>query len=281
MKINLIPSLVFLGSTFPSLFAAGAMSEYNAEMVNKYHLGAFYIDGVKVSNPNEVTLLHIDNKKKLIERKLDENNLYRMTWGEETLKGSPVLTMTEVSTTPLGKNSTVVYSRTSTFSATKLRSSTICHGNTQTQLGMMKTSMKCVTATKSSCKRLMEAYVQETGKNDPPKVGTQASLSPELATSVLKNYENMVRAVGNQPDPSEPRHEEVVKEDTARVKASVDQATGSKIWDPTNIGSVTKSSDIDEMAKGYVSSIEGMQTLTSALQLCADASADFAEGARS
>jgi hypothetical protein len=276
MKKNLIPVLVSLGSLFTSLLPIQAMAELSPELVNKYHRGDFYFDGANVKNPFG-SKVNFDKKNKLVESKGSKNSTYRMTWGNEEIDNSSVLTVTEAELTSLGEI-TKVDSRTSTFSADKLRSSTICYGNAQKKsLGLSKTAMKCVTATKRSCARMMEIYGKESQKNGLLKDSEQTAKAAQECSSVLKSYEAMAKAFGNQSFQVEGRHNDVIDGDTARVKAFVDQSTGSKFWDPTNIGTMTKSSDLDEMARGYASSIEGMQALTKALEICADASADFKE----
>lgn len=279
MKKNLISVLLSLGSLFTSLLSIQAMAEISPELVNKYHRGDFYFDGVNIKNPFG-SKVSFDKKNKLVESKGSKNSTYRMTWGNEEIDNSSVLTVTEAQLTSLGdlRETTKVDSRTSTFSADKLRSSTICYGNAQKKsLGLSKTAMKCVTATKRSCARMMEIYGKESQKNGLLKDPEQTAKAAQECSSVLKSYEAMAKAFGNQSFQVEGRHNDVIDGDTARVKAFVDQSTGSKFWDPTNIGTMTKSSDLDEMARGYASSIEGMQALTKALEICGDASADFKE----
>lgn len=273
MLKNIFPILSFLGISFVNFYATPALAEVDK---NKYHSKTYKWDGAKVSNVHGADV-SFDNEKRLVEGKSSKDNSYRMTWGKEEIDGSSVLTVTEASQTSIGPKDKIVSARTSTFSPTKLRSSTMCYGGVRkVSLSVTKTEMKCVTATKRSCQRLMEAYSQESGKNELLK-GSQQQVAKvaQDCSGVLTSYKKMAQAFGNQTLQVEGRHNEVIESDTARVKAFVDQSTGSKFWEPTNIGSATTSAELDKMAASYASSIEGMQALTAALQVCADANADL------
>ncbi|MGZ3748421.1 MAG: hypothetical protein ACXVCD_13880, partial [Pseudobdellovibrionaceae bacterium] len=97
----------------------------------------------------------------------------------------------------------------------------------------------------------------------------------QACSGVLRNYEAMAKAFGNHPAQDESNHKEVIRSDTARVKSFVDETTGSRSWEPTNIGSASTSEELDKMAKSFADSIEGMQAITMAIQVCADATPDF------
>lgn len=258
------------------LFSISAQAELG-ELAQKYTWGEYYFDGAKAKN-DRGSALNIDNKKKLVEGSLKGGGTYRMNWATEEIENSKVLTVTEVRVTPMGKDKSDVYSRTSTFSGDYLRSTTTCFGDSKAgSLGSTQNEMKCITATKRACKRLMDAYNSKTGMGAMSMQDT--AKAAQHCSSVLKGYEAMAAAFGNQSVQMEGRHNDVIDGDMDRVKSLVDQTTGSKAWDPTNIGSKTKSSELDAMAKDYAASIQGMRALTTAIQICNESLGDFADGA--
>lgn len=270
MKRSLVP--VVFSLTALSVLSANAQS--NGDLVNKYHWGNFYFDGSKVKNTNS-SAVNFDNAKKTVESK-NAQGTYKMTWDNEDIENSQVLSVTEVRVTPISADFSDVQARTSTFSGDKLRSSTLCMGNSQKGT-LTKNAMKCVTATKRSCKRLLESYAQQSKKTPALKNIAATAKAAEECNSVLDGYEAMAKAFGNQSAQVEKRHNDVINGDTTRLKKFVDKSTGSQAWDPTNIGSMTKSSELNEMATTFASSADGMRVLTSALQMCLESSADMQE----
>jgi hypothetical protein len=207
-----------------------------------------------------------------------------MSWGTEDINDSQVLTITEATVTPVGNDLSKVYARSSTFSADRLRSSTFCFGSSLKGKVMSgaatvtDNNMKCVTATKQSCKRLMESYHKEAGKPQTTVKSMQdVATATRYCSATIDSFKNMAMAFGNQSPQIERIHGDVVKSDTARVKSFIDKATKSGAWDPTNVGAATTSSELDKMAEGYASSMNGLEVLSTALQVCAAANGDFQE----
>lgn len=268
MKRSLVP--VVFSLTALSVLSANAQS--NGDLVNKYHWGSFYFDGFKVKNTTS-SAVNFDNTKRSVESK-NAQGTYKMTWDHEDIENAKVLSVTEIRVTPLNSEISDVAARTSTFSGDKLRSSTLCYGNSQKGT-LTKNAMKCVTATKRSCKRLLEAYAQQAKKAPAFKNVAATAKAAEECSSVLDGYATLAKAFGNQSAQVEKRHNDVINGDTSRIKSFVDRSTGSQAWDPTNIGSMTKSQELSEMATTFASSADGMRVLTSALEICMNANADM------
>lgn len=276
MKKNLIPVFVSL----VSLVSSSVHAEVAPELLKKYHWGEYSFDGNKVSN-NGKSAVNFDNKSKSVTQK-SQSGEYAMTWDNEDINDSKVLTVTETTVTPVAKDLSKVYARTSTFSKDKLRSSTFCFGSSlkgavlKGQATVTDNDMKCVTATRQSCKRLMESYRKEAGKEQTTVKSMQdVATATRYCSATIDSFKKIAVAFGNQSPQIERIHGEVAKSDTARVKGFVDKATKSGTWDPTNVVAATTSSELDKMAEGYASSMNGMEVLSTALQVCAAANDDF------
>lgn len=279
MKKNLIPVFV----SFASLMAFSAHAEVSADLLKKYHWGDYSFDGNKVSNAVKGQMVNFDNKAKSVSAK-GASGEYNMSWTTEDINDSQVLTLTESTVTPVGNDLSKVYARTSTFSKEKLRSSTFCFGSSLKgkvlagQATVTENNMKCVTATRQSCKRLMESYAKEAGKPQTTVKSMQdVATATRYCSATIDSFKKMASAFGNQSAQIERIHGDIVKSDTARVKGFIDKATKSGNWDPTNVGASTTSSELDKMAEGYASSMNGMEVLSTALQVCASANGDFQE----
>lgn len=277
MKKNFIPFVVSL----TSLFAMTAHADLSQDLVQKYRWGDYNFDGNKVSNGKSGQMVNFDNSKKTVSAN-GATGTYNMTWGSEDADDSKILTVTEARVTPVGNDISKVYARSSTFTSDRLRSSTFCFGSSKkaSSLGAKVTDndMKCVTATKQSCKRLMDAYSKEAGKEGTTvKNMKDVAVGAQYCNATLDSYKKMAVAFANQSDQIERIHSNVVDADTKRVKSLVDKTTGSGTWDPTNVSGATKTSALEKMADSYATSMNGIEVLSTALQVCASANPDFAD----
>lgn len=282
MKKNLVPVFV----SFVSLVSFSAHADVSPELLKKYYWGEYSFDGNKVANSSK-SAVNFDNKAKTVTAKGPSGD-YTMSWGNEEINDSKVLTLTETRVTPVGNDISRVYARSSTFSADKLRSSTFCFGSSLKgkvlagQATVTDNDMKCVTATKKSCKRLMDSYNKEAGKPQTTVKSMQdVATATRYCSATIDSFKNMAIAFGNQSPQIERIHSDVAKSDTARVKSAVDKATASGTWDPTNVAAATTSDELGKMAAGYASSMNGLEVLSTALQVCAAANGDFQDQATS
>lgn len=281
MKKTFVPVFV----SFISLVSFFAHAEVSPELLKKYYWGEYSFDGNKVANSSK-SAVNFDNKAKTVTQKSKNGGDYAMTWGTENINDSQVLTVTEASVTPMGNDVSKVYARSSTFSADRLRSSTFCFGSSLKGKVMSgaatvtDNNMKCVTATKQSCKRLMESYGKEAAKPQTTVKSMQdVAAATRYCSATIDSFKNMAMAFGNQSPQIERIHNDVIKSDTARLKGFIDKTTKSGTWDPTNVGAATTSSELDKMAEGYASSMNGLEVLSTALQVCAAANGDFQDTA--
>jgi len=262
-----------------SLVSVSAHAEFDLAMLHKYYTGNFTFNGKKAAvNPN-VPGYNIDNKKRTVATAPSTEGSYTMAWNTEDVDFSPVLSVTEARVFPLGKDVSDINARTSTFSGDKLKSSTVCSGRAsrKTVIGrpVIDTDMKCVTATKESCGRLLKAYEAEAARpgSTLAKKAEDLKKQEESCTSTLGSFKRMALAFGNQS-------QAIVDSDTKRIKDYVDKTTGSGIFDPTNLGKATTEGSMDKMADTYTNSVDGIQTLTYVLRTCELAQGDFEDAPR-
>lgn len=276
MKKNLIPIFVSLAS----LMTFSAQAEVSAELLKKYHWGEYSFDGNKVAN-NGKSAVNFDNKSKSVTQKSATGD-YAMSWSTEDINDSQVLTLTESTVSPVGNDLSRVYARSSTFAKDKLRSSTFCFGTSMKgavlkgNATVTQNDLKCVTATRQSCKRLMEAYGKESSKPQTTvKNMEDMATATRYCSATIDSFKKMAMAFGNQSPQIERIHADVAKSDTARVKGFIDKATKSGTWDPTNVAAATTSDELGKMAEGYASSMNGLEVLSTAVQVCNAAKGDF------
>lgn len=277
MSKRFLPSIFFITALFVPSVHADVSS-----LAQKYTWGEYSFDGITAKNDRGAAV-NINNKLKTVDGNLqipltDGSKgvaAYNMNWTSETTADkTDILTITESRLTPTAKDKTEVYARTTTIAGDYLRSSTMCYGDsTVGKLRVRTNDLKCLTATKNSCKRLMEEYNKATGMNALSM--TDAVKASQYCASVLRGYENMAKAFGRQSPQVASRQEEVIDSDNSRVKSMVDQVTNSKGWEPTNIAAKTESKELDKMAAGYATSINGMKVLMMAIQTCQDSLSDF------
>ncbi|MEK2647145.1 hypothetical protein [Bdellovibrio sp. BCCA] len=266
MKFLVISALVLVAS---SSFAF----EANPGLLQKYYKGSFTFDGTKIANNDSGT--SFNNKERWAKSK-NSNGQYDMNWGSENIEGSDVLTLNETLQTNRGNSGSSVFARTSSFYKNKLRATTTCYGDASAGSGLSpaKNNLKCVTATKRSCDRLMKAYNAEGGKNK------MSSKTAESCMNFLGSYANMAKAFGNQSLQVEKRHNDVIEQDLSRLKDHIKNSTGNKTWSFTSLSSATTSEELDKTAQEFSNSMDGIKAINAAVQACAESINDF-DGASS
>ncbi len=273
-------SLVPVFISIVSFISLSAHADISPELLKKYYWGDYIFDGKKVTNTAR-SAVNFDNEKKTVDQKSKNGDAkYAMSWGTENINYSQVFTVTEARVTPLEEGVTRVYARSSTFSADRLRSSTFCFGSSlkakvMSGATMVKVNnMKCVTATQKSCKRLMESYATEAAKSNTTMKSMQdVAAATRYCSATIGSFKNMAMAFGSE------QSGDVINSDTARLKGFIDTTMKSGTWDPTNVGAATTSSELAKMADGYASSMNGLEVLSTALQVCAASNGDFQEPA--
>ncbi|KYG70352.1 hypothetical protein AZI85_14570 [Bdellovibrio bacteriovorus] len=251
----------------------------NPSMLEKYYRGDFNFDGSKIRGNSSNT--SFNNSEKWVKSK-EGDNQYSMKWDTENVEGSEVLTVSEtLVTNSKEKGKSSLYARTSSFYKDKLRASTICYGYSAegSWANPSKNELKCVTATRRACDRLMDSYFKEAGKNNmiSTKAGglKETQKKAEECSSFLDSYAKMAVAFGNQSSQLEKRQKEVIDQDADRLKAQIKEATGNKLWNITDLNSANSASALDKTAQNFSSSMEGIRALNAALETCASALADF------
>ncbi|KHD88346.1 MAG: hypothetical protein OM95_09380 [Bdellovibrio sp. ArHS] len=259
--------------------SSAAQAFENPSMLKKYYWGDFSFDGSKIRANSAGT--NFNNTEKWVKSK-EGNNQYSMKWGTEDIEGSEVLTISEtLLTNGKEKGKSSVYARTSSFYKDKLRASTICYGHAAdgSWANPSKNELKCVTATRRACERLMDSYFKEADKNNmiSTKAGgvKETQKKAEQCASFLDSYAKMALAFGNQSSQLEKRQKDVIDQDTDRLKAQIKEATGNKLWNITDLNSANSASELEKTAQNFSGSMEGMRALNAALEACVSASGDF------
>ncbi|WP_374076218.1 hypothetical protein [Bdellovibrio bacteriovorus] len=264
MKFLVIPALVLVASSSYAF-------EANPALLQKYYKGSFTFDGTKIANNDSGT--SFNNKERWAKSK-NSNSQYDMNWGSEKIEDSEVLTVNESLLNSKGSAGSSVYARTSSFYKNKLRASTVCYGNASGGSGLSPASndLKCVTATKRSCDRLMKAYNAEGGKNK------MSSKTAESCMNFLGSYATMAKAFGNQSSQVEKRHNDVIEQDLDRLKDHIKASTGNKTWSFTSLSTATSSEQLAKTAEEFSGSMDGIRAINAAVQACSESINDF-EGA--
>lgn len=272
MNKNLIPALLSL----TSLFAIPARAELTPDFLKNYHWGDYSFDGSRVANAKKGEVGSFDNNKKTFDS-AGATGSYHMTWGTEDIDNSQVLTVTESRVAPVSKDVSRVYARSSTFSGDKLRSSTYCFG-TSVKDGNTKNELKCATATKLGCQRLLAAYAQEAKKSGTTVASLKdAAVATQYCAATLESYKTMAKALtsGAQSSSMTKNRDDVGKSDASRVKSLLDKTVNSGLWNTNNVSAVSNSQEAEKMVTDFAASLDGMQVLSAALQVCENAKGDF------
>lgn len=264
---SILSILVFLNIT--PVFAA----DINPGMLKKYYSGSFIFDGQAISGNESNT--SFNNKEKTATTK-SPGEEYNFNWENQSYGNTSVFAISETRFSKDDKTKDgTIYARTSSFSEGKLRSSTTCFGGSSSGMGVQNNSLKCVTATRRACDRLMTSYNAEKSK------GTLGSLNEtqktaQKCTTFLEGYVKMAKAFGDQSSQFEKRQKEVVDQDIERLSKRIKEKSGGKLWNTTSLNSTNSLGELEEKAQNFANSMDGMRALSSALQMCSESKQDFA-----
>ncbi len=252
--------------------------ESNPALLQKYYKGNFTFDGNKVTGNQSG--VNFNNKERWVTSKTDTNQ-YHMQWGTEKAGNDEILTVSESMLTKDGSATGSVYTRTSSFYQDKLRASTVCYGNGPSDKGFKKSELKCVTATRRACERLLSSYKAESkenknlAKNPTGKAFKETLQEAEKCATYMGSFSNMAKAFGNQSSQVEKRQAEVVDQDIARLKNHLSKSVKSGSLALTSLSSLSTAEELADNAKNFSTSMEGIRALSAALQTCAESADDF------
>ncbi len=249
--------------------------EINPGMLKKYYSGSFLFDGQSISGNSSNT--SFNNKEKTATTK-SAGEEYNFNWETQSYGNTPVFAISETRFTTDSKTKDAsIYARTSSFSDGKLRSSTACFGGSNSSLpGIQSNSLKCVTATRRACDRLLTSYNAERSKGTVGNSLNDTQKTAQKCSAFLEGYVKMAKAFGDQSSQFEKRQKEVVDQDIERLEKRIKEKSGGKLWNTTSLNSTNSLDELEKKAQEFAGSMDGMRAISSALQMCSDSRQDFA-----
>lgn len=255
----------------------------NSSLYKRYYSGAFQFDGKRVVENSQGYA--VNNSERWA--RLDKNGSnYQMSWDSEKNDNDEMLVINESIVSKQSKtDEETLYGKTSSFVGNKLRSSTVCYGARGKTLGVQNSNMKCVTATRRACDRLMQAYHQESSKNRDLAQGATTSAdkvkkTQELANkcmSFIDSYAVMGKAMANQSSQLKRQHDLVIDQDIDRLKGHM--KADSSLMSFTSLKSAVSADELEKNVRSYSETLEGMRAMSEALQVCMESQNDFTDGA--
>lgn len=253
----------------------------NSSLYKRYYSGAFQFDGKRVvENPQGYAV----NNNERWARLDKEGSNYQMSWASEKNENDELVVINESIISKQSQSAEEsLYGKTSSFLGNKLRSSTVCYGSRGKTLGMQNSSMKCVTATRRACDRLLQAYHQESSKNRDLTQGATSSVDRVKKTQELANkcmnfidsYAVMGKAMANQSSQLKRQHDLVIDQDIDRLKNHM--KADSSMMSFTSLKSAVTADELERNVRSYSETIEGMRAMSEALQVCMESQNDFTE----
>lgn len=198
---------------------------------------------------------------------------HRIKWGNETIENEQVLAITEtkISDVKDSKGNFIkkdLWARTTTISGDDLRSVTTCYGQPGKKMGLTNNKMKCVTATRRACDRLLSVYNSADGRNGQDLNATAKEAN--YCAGILTAYQNMAKAMAQESTQLAGRREDVMDGDMDRVKSLMKEATGGNTLELVSLKAKSSGEALDKMAKDYAASMDGMRALNTVLAYCID-----------
>lgn len=253
----------------------------NSSLYKRYYSGAFQFDGKRVVENSQGYAVNNNERWARLDK---EGSNYQMSWGSEKNDNEDMVVINESIVSKQSKSDEEsLYGKTSSFVGNKLRSSTVCYGARGKTLGMQNSNMKCVTATRRACDRLMQAYHQESAKNRDLAQGASTSADKVKKTQELANkcmnfidsYAVMGKAMANQSSQLKRQHDLVIDQDIDRLKGHM--KADSSMVSFTSLKSAVTADELEKNVRSYSETLEGMRAMSEALQVCMESQNDFTE----
>lgn len=249
-------------SLFALTFVISSISLADASLYKKYYYGSFDFDGNKASNARSG--ISYNNNEKWAKSE-DSTLKYNMSW---KTNDEGVTTISDSAIIKGPNNSSTLAAQVSSFSQDKLRATTVCYNSDDAN------EMKCVTATRRACDRILNEYAKTNKLSDKNIKETVAN--GEKCLGLMDKYKSLAKEYANQSNQMESRQKEVISDDLASLRKHINDSVGNKIFNYKNLTTAVSEKELSKTVDNFTNSMDGLRAMNQLLDLCYQSRNDFA-----